>query len=362
MLESIAQQAALTGLTTREGTDYAITILELFAAAGDVLTFYNERIANELFLRTARERDSLLRLTRLIGYRMRPGLAAQTLLSFALDAGAETRIRKGLKVMSVPGQDEKPQIFETTEQIIANAEINEAAAYAPPVFFNGFALGSTGGPIVVRPAKLAVGEKLIIFGLDLVEEKTAVSLTRRADGEALAFEPAVQNGKWYGDVARAAKLEGRLRFFGHNAPEKVNVYVAPTSTSLWPKWELQTVDASLAPDTTRYPLDTRHTDIAAGTQLLIDAGPDRRAAASHGERDEDGGSSGRVQSCPGHDRHHRSAHRNASPISTCGRPFVADQPSLLSPAFMPPMRDRAPAPCWRSTRRHPHRAAGPIAI
>jgi hypothetical protein len=273
MLESISQQATLTGLKSREGTDYAITLLELFAAAGDVLTFYNERIANELFLRTARERDSLLRLTRLIGYRMRPGLAAQTLLSFALDPGAETNIRKGLKVMSIPGQDEKPQIFETTEQVMANAEVNEAAAYAPPIFFNGLALGSTGGPIVARPAKFAVGEKLLVFGLDRIEEKTATSLTLRADGEALAFEPGVQNGKWYGDVARAAKLEGRLRFFGHNTPEKVNVFVPATPISLWPKWELQTVDASLGPATTRYPLDTRNTDIAAGTQLLIDTGP-----------------------------------------------------------------------------------------
>ena len=40
-------RAALAGLTTRESTDYAITVLELFAAAGDVLTFYSERIANE---------------------------------------------------------------------------------------------------------------------------------------------------------------------------------------------------------------------------------------------------------------------------------------------------------------------------
>ena len=38
--------------------------MELFAAVGDVLTFYNERIANELFLRTARERDSVLRQVR----------------------------------------------------------------------------------------------------------------------------------------------------------------------------------------------------------------------------------------------------------------------------------------------------------
>src|SRR5690348_16542990 len=75
MLLSISQQAALSHLTTRESDDYAVTILELFAATADVLTFYNERIANELYLRTARERDSLLRLTRLLGYRLRPGLA-----------------------------------------------------------------------------------------------------------------------------------------------------------------------------------------------------------------------------------------------------------------------------------------------
>ncbi len=82
---------------------------------------------------------------RLIGYRLRPGLAAQTLLSFALDAGAETRIRKGLKVMSVPGQDEKPQIFETIEQIVANAELSTQPLPSPRRSpFNGFALGLDG--------------------------------------------------------------------------------------------------------------------------------------------------------------------------------------------------------------------------
>ncbi|MGH6841972.1 MAG: hypothetical protein ACREDV_07765, partial [Methylocella sp.] len=200
MLESIVQEATLAGLTTRESDDYAITILELFAAAGDVLAFYNERIANELFLRTARERDSLLRLTRLLGYRLRPGLAAQTMLSFALDADAETRIRKGFKVMSVPGQDEKPQIFETIDEIMANAELNEAPAFAPPVLFNGLALGSTGGPIVTRPEKLALADKLVLFGLGVVEEKTVAQLKVRADGEVLMIEPAIQTGNWYGEV------------------------------------------------------------------------------------------------------------------------------------------------------------------
>lgn len=273
MLESIAQQATLAGLTTRESDDYAITILELFAAAGDVLAFYNERIANELFLRTARERDSLLRLTRLIGYRLRPGLAAQTMLSFALDAGASTRIRKGFKVMSVPGQEEKPQIFETLEQIVANAEINEAAAFAPPLPFNGFALGSEGGPIIARPEKLGAAERLVLFGLGVIEEKSITALMPRADGDVIAFEPVIQTGNWFGAVARAAKLDGRLRFFGHNAPQKVNVYIPAPSATTWPKWVVQSVDASLGPGTTSYPLDGRLTDITAGTQLLVDAGP-----------------------------------------------------------------------------------------
>lgn len=274
MLLSISQEAALSGLTTRESDDYAITTLELFAALGDVLSFYSERIANEQFLRTARERDSLLRLTRLLGYRLRPGLAAQTLLSFALDAGAETRIRKGFKVMSVPGQDEKPQVFETIEPIEANGDLNEAAAFAPPVSFDGFALGANGGPILARPEKLATGARLILFGLDAVEEKSLISLSARADGEVITFEPGIGRTGWSGDVARLAKLEARLRFFGHAAPEKVNVYVpAPTPIS-WPRWETQDVDASLPADTTSYPLDERRTDLAQGMQLLIDAGPD----------------------------------------------------------------------------------------
>ncbi|CAN7553147.1 hypothetical protein [Mesorhizobium sp. LjNodule214] len=274
MLEAISDEPALSVLTTRESSDYAITLIELFAAVGDVLTFYNERIANELYLRTARERDSVLRLIRLLGYRMRPGLAAQTMLAFTLDAGAETRIRKGLKVMSVPGQDERPQTFETVEQILAHADINDLGAFGQPSLFNALRTGGIGGPLISRPAKLAVSDRLVLFGLSAIEEKTVAALSARADGEAIAFDPPVQAQAWWLEVTRAAKLEGRLRFFGHNAPAKVNIYVpASPPTVLWPKWTSETVNASFGAADTVYPLDGRYTDIAPGSQLLIDAGP-----------------------------------------------------------------------------------------
>ena len=272
LLEAIADEPALAALGTRESDDFAITVLELFAAMGDVLTFYNERIANELFLRTSRERDSVLRLVRLIGYQMNPGLAATAHLAFTLDAGAETKIRDGLKVMSVPGQDEKPQIFETIEAITAHAEINTNPVFAPPVAFNAFHKGNSSGPVVARPEILGPGDRLALFGLDAIEEKKVDALTVSNSGERLEFSPAMQRDGLWDEVTRAAKLEGRLRFFGHNAPDKQNIYLPGTVGSPWPKWENRTVVSNFGANETVYPLDARYEEMKAGVHLLVDCG------------------------------------------------------------------------------------------
>ena len=54
----------LAALTTRAPDDPAIALLDAWATVADVLTFYQERIANEGFLRTATERRSVLELAR----------------------------------------------------------------------------------------------------------------------------------------------------------------------------------------------------------------------------------------------------------------------------------------------------------
>ena len=50
----------LSRLATRSTGDPAIAILDAWALVADVLTFYQERIANEGYLRTATERRSIL--------------------------------------------------------------------------------------------------------------------------------------------------------------------------------------------------------------------------------------------------------------------------------------------------------------
>jgi hypothetical protein len=133
---SSAAFPALARLRTRDADDFTIGLIDAFACSADIFTFYQERIADESYLRTATERVSLKELGDLIGYRLRPGVAAETALAFTLETPpvapptlapepgsfvtgvpASLRLEPGLKVQSVPGPGEKPQTFETVEAL-----------------------------------------------------------------------------------------------------------------------------------------------------------------------------------------------------------------------------------------------------
>lgn len=140
-----AQKPALERLTTRDDDDFAIALLDVWAIVCDVLTFYEERIANESYLRTATELLSIVELARLIDYRLQPGVAASTDIAFTMEdapgalgqalgtgdivqkvPGPPLRITldAGIKVQSIPGPGEQPATFETVQAIEARAEWN----------------------------------------------------------------------------------------------------------------------------------------------------------------------------------------------------------------------------------------------
>ncbi len=119
----------LARLATRARDDFAIAFLDGWATVLEVLDFYQERIANESFLRTATERRSVLELARAIGYELRPGVAASTWLAFTLDssdhAPSEVLIPAGTPVRSIPQKEgERPHTFETSEDLLARPEWN----------------------------------------------------------------------------------------------------------------------------------------------------------------------------------------------------------------------------------------------
>jgi hypothetical protein len=109
----------LKQLTARDTSDPAIALLDAWAVVGDVLTFYQERIANEGYLPTAIERRSVLELARLVGYRLRPGVAASVYLAFTTATGFRGQLPAGTRAQSIPGPGELPQFFETSDPLDA---------------------------------------------------------------------------------------------------------------------------------------------------------------------------------------------------------------------------------------------------
>lgn len=144
---SASNQPALYNFTTRDDNDFSIALLDAWAAVSDVLTFYQGRIANECYLRTATETFSVRELSRLIGYELSSGVAAGVYLAFKIEEPPKVPMLKtvelsisqafaqavprrvtigiGAKVQSIPGQDEQAQVFETVEKIEARADWNE---------------------------------------------------------------------------------------------------------------------------------------------------------------------------------------------------------------------------------------------
>ncbi|MFT4102662.1 MAG: hypothetical protein QM674_16830, partial [Burkholderiaceae bacterium] len=119
---SSADFPQLAGLRTRAASDPSIALCDGWAIAAEVLSFYQDRIANEGYLRTATERESILQLGRLTGYALRPGVSASAYLAYTIDANAApVTIPAGTRVQSVPAAGETMQTFETAEPLLARA-------------------------------------------------------------------------------------------------------------------------------------------------------------------------------------------------------------------------------------------------
>jgi hypothetical protein len=70
----------------RSESDFGVVLVELFAYAADILSYYQDRVANEAYLTTASQRRSVTELLRLIGYQIDPGVAASAYLHLGVTA------------------------------------------------------------------------------------------------------------------------------------------------------------------------------------------------------------------------------------------------------------------------------------
>lgn len=275
-------------LTTRADDDPTIALLDAWATVLDVLGFYQERIANEGYLRTATERRSILDLARSIGYELRPGVAAGTFLAFTLetakDAPAKAIIGIGTKAQSIPAQDEKPQLFETIEEIEARGAWNELKPQTRELILPKF--GDNVLYLVGAETGLQAGDALLVIGderrgssgnenwdfrriekvepvrkQDRIDDYTVATLDRGLGSIQPHIEPAKKNASVYA-------LRQRASLFGYNAlpwkalPKEMREFAFSGRENTW-------AGAKFAVGTTQLNLDVVYPKITADSWIVL---------------------------------------------------------------------------------------------
>jgi len=86
--------------TSRDSSDFGIVLLELFSYLGDLLNYQIDRAANESFITTATQRDSVLKLAALLGYTPNEISPARGTVTFTNKDASTPSIPKGTKVYS----------------------------------------------------------------------------------------------------------------------------------------------------------------------------------------------------------------------------------------------------------------------
>src|ERR1039457_918134 len=285
---------ALAPLKTRASDDFTIALLDATAVMLDVLTFYQERLANESYLRTAVELRSVTELARLVDYRPTPGVAASAYLAFTLTstpgltpdpATPAITIPAGTQAQSIPAQGQTPQIFETSAPIQAKADWNAQPVQTGTAWIP--AIGDTSVYLAGTSTQLQPGDLILIVGdegsggnweVRLLTTVTRDTINKRALVEwnaGLTSVPAVEKHlAVYADRQRAA-------LFGYSAVDP-NLLTITTGNNLAnlidhttdpTKWTWRLPD--LPPPPGYIDLDSVYPKIVTGSWLVLtgSAGP-----------------------------------------------------------------------------------------
>jgi hypothetical protein len=113
----------LPGWQTRTEADLGMALLELFAFMGDQLSYYQDRVANEGFLRTAAQYESVRRLLSLIDYQLFPGVAAKALV--AVTTTTARVISLGFSVSTKGNAKQDAVVFEAIQARVIYPQLND---------------------------------------------------------------------------------------------------------------------------------------------------------------------------------------------------------------------------------------------
>jgi uncharacterized phage protein gp47/JayE len=178
--------------------DFGNVMLELFAYVADILSYYQDRVANESFLSTAVTRRSVIEHLRLIGYRMGTAAPAATTLTITLPAGASTHDPLALQrgaAFATKSLPDKPSVrFEYARETAWPLDFKPVDSSAPN--------GPKSAQVPVEEGRLIAGD---VIGRSAETPDQRCPLTHRG----LILRPAGPQDQTGPDVAVITSIQGQ---------------------------------------------------------------------------------------------------------------------------------------------------------
>ena len=162
MLAAIPTEPALAQWRARGDQDLGVMLIEMWAYVCDVLAFYDETIAHESYLRTARRDPSVRMLVGLLGYRPRPAVAARVRLAIKASGRLAIVLPSGLAVRSSAFGSEPPQVFEVDADTRVHPLLN--GWRLTPTRATTIRKGARQLLVAPDTAKVRTGDHLLLIG------------------------------------------------------------------------------------------------------------------------------------------------------------------------------------------------------
>ena len=258
--------------------DLGLQVLEWWAYLGDVLTFYNERIANESYLRTATQQTSIANLVALLGYEPVPGVAATGNLAATRSAAHPDEplvIPAGMPVSSVATPGVPSQTFEVDAAASFTGPSSVPVALGPDTALQVSADGTAQSVLLAgRVSGVSVGDQLVLAASSFAGKDdnwslvTVGSITPAADPATGALNTLVT---W---PAPAPPLTGQSTSYRLLRPA--------TAAALWNRGTPTSGEAVVAQtgEALIVQLSAAVRGISPGDMVLFDCGAESSALAS----------------------------------------------------------------------------------
>ena len=185
LLSDLRSYAALHDWRARNEDDLGVMLLEMWAYVCDVLAFYDAAIVNENYVRTAKLRPSLRKLTGMLGYIPLPAVSSSALLTAQGKGRRTVTLQPGTPFRSEAFDGEAPQVFELDYETLIHPLNNiwQLEPQRPVTIGAGDGIGGTHTYMLLKQenARLIKKDPVLIKSNDASSHRSVHTISKREE-------------------------------------------------------------------------------------------------------------------------------------------------------------------------------------